>query len=222
MMNSDSKVIATRPHQGNIVHVDMVRSFPEIERRHVSFGAIPVRETPGGKFEILVHYFGKGALPAMQIDSVDFVQLDDVYKLMTETPLAGEKAIETVRRGLREEFGTAGNVDSRIVSRERAVRNWYIPETDSAVKFEKVTTYYLVTELATCGGREVDSIEGKSEPVWVELNELIAIFERQGRKYPNIPDGDESHALLQARQLLEMDRQERVETRRLVASLKKR
>lgn len=218
---STSNIVSNRPFVPKLHREDIDRKSVEIDHRHVSVGAIPVREAADGKWEVLVHYFGRGVLPSMQIDSEELIQVDDVYKLMTETPVEGENLSTTVLRGLREELGVTGTVYSRVVTQTKSVRPWYVAELKGTRVFEKTTSYHLVTGIEECGGRQIDELEGKSKVVWVEINELIARFEEQGNRYPNLPDGNEAEPLRRALEVLEWQAQESRESSRLAKSLQR-
>jgi len=165
----------------------------QIELEHYSVGAIPVRVTEAGKWEVLAHYFER--TPPYPILSEEPMVLERVYKLMTETPEAGEDRLTTLNRGLMEEFGVKGKPLSVTPCKIQVVRPWYDFRKKKQIVARKTTDFFVVGSVENCAGRQMGELEGQSELRWVEINELIKYMEDQGRRYPELPDVNEAAPL---------------------------
>ena len=183
-------VIASTRHEPRIKGRS---SEVKIELEHYSVGAIPVRVAEAGKWEVLAHYFER--TPPYPILSEEPMVLERVYKLMTETPEAGENHLTTLNRGLREEFGVKGIPLSVTPCKIQVIRPWYDFREKKKVVARKTTDFLIVGAVENCEGRQMKELEGQSELRWVEINELIKYMEDQGRRYPELPDGNEAAPL---------------------------
>ncbi|MFZ6022344.1 MAG: hypothetical protein ACOYT9_02645 [Patescibacteria group bacterium] len=192
---------SAHPLQKRIPHQKEV----EIEYRHFSVGAIPYRIIEG-RVEVLVHHFVQ--TPPLQVVSAEPVVFQDVYKLMTETPEKGENPETTVARGLKEEFGAAGLCKNNWKIRTKTVYPWYSPQQKRGIMTEKTTDYFLVENVTFVGGRETNTLEGRSNLEWVEIGVLAEKMEGQLIRYPEIPDVDESAALYAAMNHLALSKEE--------------
>lgn len=192
---------SARPLQKRIPHKKEV----EIEHRHFSVGAIPYRMVED-RVEVLVHHFVQ--TPLLQVVSAEPVVFTDIYKLMTETPEKGESTETTVLRGLKEEFGATGLCENNWKIRTKTVYPWYSPQQKRGIVTEKTTDYFLVEDVTFVGGRESNTLEGRSNLEWVEIGVLAEKMEGQLLRYPYIPDVDESAALYAAMNHLALKREE--------------
>lgn len=191
----------------------------EVEHRHFSVGAVPIRRN-GDRIEVLVHHFVH--TPPLQVTSAEPVTFQDVYKLMTETPEIGEKPEKTLERGLKEEFGAIGvcRLDWKV--RTKTVYPWYSPRQKRGIVTEKTTDYFIVESVSFAGGREIDTLEGRSDLEWVEINTLAHKMVNQLKRYPDIPDVDESTALFAVMNHLALTQAEEEQFTNLAATASKR
>ncbi len=136
---------------------------------HISVGAVLINDE--GK--ICVHrrtlentpekyHFAMGGLP-------------EVIILMRESLENGELLEEAVLRGIREEFGAAGEVLAYLGSLQVVV------QTQAAHAFEKTTLYFSVHMTAQDDSLRERDGEGHSELRWYTPEELISIMHIQGR-----------------------------------------
>lgn len=132
---------------------------------HVSIGALVVNDNS----EICVHHFD-----TLEIGEY---KADDFYILMRESPDGDENYLQTLERGLLEEFGM------------RAKPVHYIGSLQESLVFkntqEKTTLYFLckfVTQDETLRSR--DDPESHTSIEWHDTDFLIKKMIEQGKKYP--------------------------------------
>jgi len=144
---------------------------------HLSIGAVLVNE----RGQIACHFFKK-----QQLD-FESEGRSDLYLLMRETPQDNESILDTINRGLLEEFGAKGEVVHFI----GAINAWF-PGVTTGIKIHKTTLYFLV-HLSDIdpSKREPNAVESRSDILWFEPEELINLFKEQGSKYERT-DLDES------------------------------
>lgn len=150
---------------------------------HISIGAVLVN----GEGKVCAHYFDQ-----LQIGSR---QAKDFHILMRETPELGESIMETLERGLNEEFGATATIRHFIGSITAKIEN-----VDTLK--EKTTLYFLcdvVTQDIT-QRKDVDA-ESSSQVGWYDPDFLISKMKRQGRE-TGYEDIDESAILKRAKQYL--------------------
>ena len=130
---------------------------------------------------ICCHFYKKADLP------IESEGKNDLYLLVRETLQPGETLEDAVTRGLKEEFGSGGNLKSYIGSIKSA-----FPLRVSKISVEKTTLYFHV-EITSFNPatRDDDEIESKSVIQWIEPRTLRDLFIEQGKKYDR-SDLDES------------------------------
>jgi 8-oxo-dGTP pyrophosphatase MutT (NUDIX family) len=116
----------------------------------------------------------------------------DVYILMRESMEDGETPLETLHRGLKEEFGATAEPVAFLGS-----LCGYLP--DFRLSFEK-TTLYIACRLTLWNPEERDlsDPEGSSTIEWIEPGALIAIMQQQGPRFFHRVDADESEMISRA------------------------
>jgi hypothetical protein len=151
---------------------------------HVSIGAVLVNSE--GK--VCVHHFGK----------INFAgrEADDFYILMRETPEGGESPLDTLSRGLREEFGATASVRHYLGS--------IVCDPNLPYNREKTTLYFLCDVVSQdISKRENTDIEFESILEWHELDFLIERMKRQAKK-TGFGDIDESKMLERTKQYISL------------------
>ncbi len=150
---------------------------------HISIGAVLVN----GEAKVCAHHFDQ-----LQIGSR---QAKDFYILMRETPEVGESIMETLERGLNEEFGATATIRHFIGSITAKIEN-----VDTLK--EKTTLYFLCDVVAQdITQREDVDAESSSQVGWYDPDYLIFKMKRQGRE-TGYEDIDESKILERAKQYL--------------------
>src|SRR3990167_762560 len=116
----------------------------------------------------------------------------DIYILMRETMENDETPLETLDRGLKEEFAATARAIAFLGCLSGFLR-------DPAFSFDK-TTLYIACQLIDWKPSERDpkDSEAKSHIEWFHPDELISIMERQGKRFQRI-DADESEMIKRAR-----------------------
>jgi 8-oxo-dGTP pyrophosphatase MutT (NUDIX family) len=109
----------------------------------------------------------------------------DIYILMRESMEDGETPLETLHRGLKEEFGAAAEPIAFL-----GALTGYLP--DPRLPFEK-TTLYIACKVQTWNPEEraLDDPEAGSQIEWLDPQELIKIMKAQGERFRRV-DADES------------------------------
>lgn len=150
---------------------------------HISVGAVLVNSE--GK--VCAHYFDE-----LHIGSR---QATNFYILMRETPEPGETIMETLERGLHEEFGAEATTRHYIGNITAKIEN-----VDSLK--EKTTLYFLCNLVSQDLSRREDlDAESGSQVGWYDVDFLIAKMKRQGKE-TGYEDIDESKILERAKQYL--------------------
>ena len=145
---------------------------------HISIGAV-VRNTDG---KIGCHYFRKFTHTTMG-------QFENFYLLMRETIEPNESIEVCLVRGLMEEFGATGSLESYLGS----IKSDF---THKNVVIEKTTLYFLCNLISfDVAKRKLDDAESQSEIMWVEKEKLILHMKEQGKRLGR-EDLDESEILL--------------------------
>ncbi len=144
---------------------------------HLSIGAVLCNE----KGEVAVHYFKNFNHPSIG-------EFDDFYILMRETPELGETIEETLKRGLKEEFGAIGNVVEYLGP---IVAKFSMGD----VVIEKTTLYFLCDLISIDEStRTKDDPESSSEIRFLLPEELIVAMREQRQRIQR-EDADESAIL---------------------------
>ncbi len=134
------------------------------------------------KNEIACHYFEKFSHRAMG-------EFDNFYLLMRETIEPNETIEYCLSRGLMEEFGATGELQSYIGSITS-----HFPHKN--VEIEKTTLYFLCKATSfDLNKRKADDPEASSQIMWLSKEELIEKMREQGQRL-NRQDLDESKVLL--------------------------
>ncbi len=154
---------------------------------HLSVGAVLFDD----KGQIACHHFS------------EILGQKDVYILMRESMENDETLLQTLHRGLKEEFGAEAKPIAFLGSLTGFLYDPVLP-------FDK-TTLYIACELAQWipSQRNLDDIEATSLIEWLDPNQLIVIMQRQGERFKRV-DADEScmiqRALPYIQQCLEKNR----------------
>ncbi len=144
---------------------------------HISVGAVLFND----QGSIACHHF------------IDKFGEKDLYILMRESMENGETPMDTLHRGLMEEFGATAEPLGFLGALSGDVPG-------EGVTFEK-TTLYIACRLKKFDPslREADDPEGDSTIEWLSYDALIAIMKAQGKKFGRI-DLDESRILERAKE----------------------
>jgi ADP-ribose pyrophosphatase YjhB (NUDIX family) len=129
-----------------------------------SFGAVLTNDS--GK--ICAHHFTNDT------NFSDPLPVDELYILMRETVEVGESLTTALKRGLSEEFGATGKVNTYLGS----IKSHF--DNQDGVSVEKTTCYFHVR----CThfdpqSRDEDDPESISEIVWLDPKQLIKKMESQ-------------------------------------------
>ncbi len=149
---------------------------------HVSIGAVLVN----GDGKVCVHHF----------DTVEHAgrKAKDIYILMRETPEGNESPVQTLVRGLKEEFGATASVRHYIGSLTCSPR---LPNNQ-----EKTTLYFLCDVIdQDVSRRENTDIEFESVLEWHDVDFLMTRMKQQ-LKETGYEDIDESKILERAKQYI--------------------
>lgn len=116
----------------------------------------------------------------------------DLYILMRESMENDESPLMTLHRGLKEEFGATGTPVAFLGSLSGFLK-------DPKLSFDK-TTLYVACRLKEWNPEERDpnDPEFSSTIKWIAPEELVSIFEKQGIRFKNRVDADESEIIKRA------------------------
>jgi hypothetical protein len=116
----------------------------------------------------------------------------DVFILMRESMENNETPLDTLKRGLKEEFGAT----ARPVAFLGALCG-NLP--DARLPFEK-TTLYIACQLVTWNPEERDPNDEEASSIieWHEPAELISLMQKQGIRFQHRVDADESEMVKRA------------------------
>ena len=149
---------------------------------HISVGAVLLNK----KNEVCVHHFDSYRLEGKRAK--------DFYILMRETPEPDEAIIETLHRGLFEEFGATASVIHYIGP--------IVCEVNYTHLKEKTTLYFLCQLIDQDEkDRAKDDPESSSTIEWCEIDFLIEQMQEQGKE-TGLADLNESKILQRTKQLL--------------------
>jgi hypothetical protein len=151
---------------------------------HISIGAVLVND----QGEVCVHHFGK----------INFAgrEAEDFYILMRETPEENESPLDTLSRGLREEFGATAFVRHYLGS--------IVCDPNLPYNREKTTLYFLCDVVSQdISKRENTDIEFESTLEWRKPDFLIERMKRQGRE-TGFEDIDESRIVERAKRYISL------------------
>lgn len=116
----------------------------------------------------------------------------DIFILMRESIEDNETPLETLSRGLKEEFGAIAHPVAFLGS-----LSGYLP--DPRLSFEK-TTLYIACELVQWNpaDRDLADPEACSTIEWLEPDMLISLMQQQGVRFQHRADADESEMIKRA------------------------
>jgi hypothetical protein len=119
----------------------------------------------------------------------------DIYILMRESMEDEETPLQTLHRGLKEEFGATAVPIAFL-----GALSGYLP--DGRLPFDK-TTLYIACELLEWNPEERDAAdpEASSTIEWIEPETLITLMQEQGIRFNHRVDADESEMIMRALQL---------------------
>lgn len=124
----------------------------------------------------------------------EIFEFKDVYILMRESMEDNETPLMTLQRGLREEFGAIGKPVAFL-----GALTGDLP--DARLPFNK-TTLYIACQLVEWDpakrNQDPADLEASSTIEWIEPNALIAIMEKQGKRFPHRVDANESEMIRRA------------------------
>lgn len=122
----------------------------------------------------------------------------DIYILMRESMEDNETPLETLHRGLKEEFGATA-----IPVAFLGALSGYLP--DPRLPFEK-TTLYIACKVTSWNpeDRSTDDPESASCIEWLEPEILIPLLEQQGIRFSHRVDADESEMIRRALPFIEL------------------
>lgn len=116
----------------------------------------------------------------------------DIYILMRESMENGESPLETLERGLKEEFGAIGKPIAFLGCLTG-------PLSDPSLSFDKTTLYIACRVLEwNPENRDLSDPESGSLIEWIEPSQLISIFQKQGAHFGHRVDADESEMVRRA------------------------
>lgn len=118
--------------------------------------------------------------------------IENIYILMRETMENDESVFMTLERGLQEEFGAKATPVAFLGGLKG-----FLP--DDKLPFEK-TTLYIACQLIAWDEslRDPNDREAMSAIVWMPPEKLIALMQKQGKRYKNRVDIDESEMVIRA------------------------
>ncbi len=153
---------------------------------HVSVGAVILNE----ENKVCCHYFGSA-----DDRHKKYSKYNDFYILMRETMEMGETPVDTLHRGLREEFGITADIVTYIGS----IKSEY--EVGGA-PIEKTTLYFLVRmKSIDITLRSGEDVEAESEMQWHNADFLIEKMKEQAVRLNN-STLDESDVLMRIGQFI--------------------
>jgi hypothetical protein len=116
----------------------------------------------------------------------------DIYILMRESMENNESPLETLSRGLKEEFGATALPVAFL-----GCLSGYLP--DPRLSFEK-TTLYVACQVVDWNpeNRDFEDPEACSTIEWLEPDVLISIMQEQGIRFHHRVDADESEMIIRA------------------------
>lgn len=140
---------------------------------HLSVGAVIVNN----EGQICCHHFGQ------KTDGTPYEGFTDFYLLMRETLEMGETIEAALRRGMMEEFGITGEIETYLGSIKSS---YQVTKANPVVMIEKTTLYFLVkTKTFDPILRSKEDFAMGSEIEWLPSDFLINKMKEWGRRYEN-------------------------------------
>lgn len=170
---------------------DLTKTIPKEEKPffraspkypyHLSIGAVLFDE----EGRIACHHFK------------EILGYQNIYILMRETMENDETVIETLHRGLKEEFGASAEPIAFLGSLTGPLPDGHLP-------FEK-TTLYIACKVISFNpkDRDKDDPEASSTIEWIEPSVLFSIMQEQGKRFCHRVDSDESEMVRRAMTILQ-------------------
>lgn len=162
-----------------IDHAHEVRPFFQASQKqpyHLSIGAVLFDQNG----HIACHHFK------------EILGLKDIYILMRESMENNETPLQTLERGLKEEFGAIAQPKAFLGG-----LSGYLP--DARLSFEK-TTLYIACQLIDWNpnDRNLNDPEASSTIEWLQPDTLISLMQLQGIRFQHRADADESEMIRRA------------------------
>lgn len=136
--------------------------------QHISVGAVVFND----KKQICANKIEKekiiGYLAGYEVDKVKDIN----YLLMRETLHPNETLEQALHRGLLEEFG----IKAKMIDYIGSIEGHFFHE---GVKVQKTTLYFICELIEEDKNLAEDDIEGQSENVWLDIEDLIEKMNEQ-------------------------------------------
>lgn len=140
---------------------------------HLSVGAVIIN----GENQVCCHHFGQ------KTEGTPYKGFTDFYLLMRETLEMGETIEAALYRGMMEEFGITGEIQTYLGS----IKSSYeVTNSDPVTMIEKTTLYFLVkVKNIDPARRSKEDFAMGSQIEWRPADFLISKMKEWGNRYEN-------------------------------------